>query len=135
MHEFFPKNNKNSATFIRYRRVPHMMPIGSKRVLIYSLFTVVPFFPHRHRASIKYQPLLREIWTVVNRMSSSSNVLSNAIDPFIGHYLSSSELNNSLSMYCSVLFKMRIFHSNESFLLAFFLPTKKRCNREGMGAK
>ena len=30
---------------------------------------------------------------------------------------------------------MRIFHSNESFLLASFLPPKKRYNREGMGAK
>jgi len=30
---------------------------------------------------------------------------------------------------------MRIFHSNESFLLVSFLPPEKRGNRERMGAK
>ena len=30
---------------------------------------------------------------------------------------------------------MRIFHSNESFVLASFLPPKKRGNRERMGAR
>ena len=31
--------------------------------------------------------------------------------------------------------QMRIFHSNESFLLASYLPPKKRGNRERIGAK